>query len=234
MEVGQFVFKNLKSELSGNIVDLCPVGALTGKSSAFKLRFWELTKKETVDVIDNIGADIRVDLRGTEILRILPRLNKDVNNNWITDTTRYAFDALIVQRFIQPYFREDVKYGNKDNILFKTNWADILELYWKYTYVNQFILKKKINYSFLSGTFSDSITNISIKNLSNSLGSSFIESKIENNKFNNVDFRQYYITNWNRIDFNNTDIFIFLGLNLRLEAPLLNVKLRKLKKKKKF
>lgn len=234
MEVGQFVFKNLKSELSGNIVDLCPVGALTGKSSAFKLRFWELTKKETVDVIDNIGADIRVDLRGTEILRILPRLNKDVNNNWITDTTRYAFDALIVQRFIQPYFREDVKYDNKDNILFKTNWADILELYWKYTYVNQFILKKKINYSFLSGTFSDSITNISIKNLSNSLGSSFIESKIENNKFNNVDFRQYYITNWNRIDFNNTDIFIFLGLNLRLEAPLLNVKLRKLKKKKKI
>jgi NADH-quinone oxidoreductase subunit G len=231
MEIGQFVFKNLKSELSGNIVDLCPVGALTSKTSAFKLRFWELTKKETVDVLDNIGADIRVDLRGTEILRILPRLNKDVNNNWITDVTRYAFDALVVQRFVQPYYREDIKY-NIDKLLCKTGWADILELYWKYNYINNTILKKKINYSFLSSTFGDTISNVAIKQLGNSLGSSYHESRFEDNKFNNVDFRQYYITNWNKIDFNNIEVFVFVGLNLRLEAPLLNIKLRKLKKTK--
>lgn len=233
MEVGQFLSKNLKSELSGNIVDLCPVGALTSKSSAFKLRFWELTKKETVDVLDNIGADIRVDFRGTEIMRILPRLNKNVNNNWITDVTRYAFDALTIQRFVQPYFREDPKF-NENLLLCKIDWANILDLYWKYIYINTIILKKKINYSFLSGTFGDNLTNLAIKHLSNNWGSSYHESKFENNKYNNVDFRQYYITNWNKMDFENTEVFVFVGLNLRLEAPLLNIKLRKLIKKKKI
>ena len=237
MEVGTFIAKNLKSELSGNIVDLCPVGALTSKPTAFKLRFWEITKKETIDVLDSMGADIRVDLRGTEIMRILPRLNKFVNNNWITDVTRYSFDALSLQRFTQPYYREDIKY-NKNNLLFKTVWTDVLELFWKHIWINKNILKKKINYSFLSGTFSDVFTAYSIKNLSNVLGSSFYESRDEFNKNINMDLRRNYLSTFNQFDYNtnlnNINLLVLVGLNLRFEAPLLNIKIRKLKKNKKF
>src|SRR5580692_443082 len=109
MEVGTYVEKALSSELSGNIVDLCPVGALTSKPYAFAARSWELTKTDSIDVLDAVGSNIRVDARGPEVLRVLPRLHEDVNEEWISDKTRHACDGLRRQRLDRPYVRRDGK-----------------------------------------------------------------------------------------------------------------------------
>ena len=97
----------MQSELQGNVIDLCPVGALTSKPYAFKARPWELTKTESVDVMDALGSAIRVDARGREVMRILPRLNEAVNEEWISDKTRFIWDGLKTQRLDQPYIREN-------------------------------------------------------------------------------------------------------------------------------
>ena len=107
MEVGTYVEKTLSSELSGNIIDLCPVGALTSKPYAFNARPWELKKTESIDVMDALGANIRVDTRGAEVLRIVPRNNDDVNEEWISDKTRFACDGLRRQRLDQPFVRRE-------------------------------------------------------------------------------------------------------------------------------
>src|SRR6185436_4639705 len=96
----------LQTELAGNLVDLCPVGALTSKPYAFVSRPWELKKTESIDVMDALGANIRIDSRGVEVLRVLPRLNDDVNEEWITDKTRHAIDGLKRQRLDRPYVRK--------------------------------------------------------------------------------------------------------------------------------
>jgi NADH-quinone oxidoreductase subunit G len=107
MEVGTYVERALTSELSANMIDLCPVGALTSKPYAFLARPWELTKTESIDVMDAVGSSIRVDARGGEVLRVLPRLNDDVNEEWISDKTRYAIDGLRRQRLDRPYVRRE-------------------------------------------------------------------------------------------------------------------------------
>ena len=109
MEVGTYVEKALSSELSGNIIDLCPVGALTSKPYAFNARSWELKKTESIDVMDALGSNIRVDTRGSEVLRIIPRNNDDVNEEWISDKTRFACDGLRYQRLDQPFLRKNGK-----------------------------------------------------------------------------------------------------------------------------
>ena len=105
MEVGTYVEKALSSELSGNMIDLCPVGALTSKPYAFVARSWELQKTESVDALDAVGSNIRVDSRGREVLRVLPRLHEQVNEEWISDKTRFAYDGLKRQRLDRPYLR---------------------------------------------------------------------------------------------------------------------------------
>jgi NADH dehydrogenase/NADH:ubiquinone oxidoreductase subunit G len=105
MQIGMYVEKMLDSELSGNIIDLCPVGALTSKPYAFAARPWELRHVESIDVHDAVGASIRVDARGTEVMRILPRLNEDVNEEWLADKGRFAYDGLKRQRLTTPMIR---------------------------------------------------------------------------------------------------------------------------------
>ena len=105
MEVGTYVEKALSSELSGNLIDICPVGALTSKPYAFVARPWELSKTDSVDVLDAVGADIRVDARGPEVLRILPRVNEDVNEEWLGDKSRFALDGLKRRRLDRPWVR---------------------------------------------------------------------------------------------------------------------------------
>src|SRR5579862_6169597 len=109
MEVGTYVEKALSSELSANIIDLCPVGALTSKPYAFTARPWELTKTDSIDVLDAVGANIRVDTRGPEVLRILPRLNEDVNEEWLADKSRFAVDGLKRRRLDRPWVRRNGK-----------------------------------------------------------------------------------------------------------------------------
>jgi NADH-quinone oxidoreductase subunit G len=94
MEIGTYLDKMLTSELSGNVIDLCPVGALTSKPYAFTARSWELTSVETVDILDSMGADIRVDIRGVNVMRVLPKSNPSLNENWISDRTRFSYDVL--------------------------------------------------------------------------------------------------------------------------------------------
>src|SRR5438045_2523170 len=106
MEITTYLESAMTSELQGNVVDLCPVGALTSKPYAFAARPWELNKTESVDVMDALGSAIRVDTRGREVMRILPRVNDDVNEEWISDKTRHVVDGLRTQRLDQPYIRE--------------------------------------------------------------------------------------------------------------------------------
>src|SRR5205823_2163107 len=106
MEITTYLESAMTSELQGNVVDLCPVGALTSKPYAFVARPWELNKTESIDVMDALGSTIRIDTRGREVMRILPRVNEDVNEEWISDKTRHVVDGLRTQRLDQPYLRE--------------------------------------------------------------------------------------------------------------------------------
>ena len=105
MEITTYLERAMTSELQGNVIDLCPVGALTSKPYAFQARPWELVKTESIDVMDAVGSAIRVDTRGREVMRILPRLNEDVNEEWISDKTRFIWDGLKTQRLDRPYIR---------------------------------------------------------------------------------------------------------------------------------
>src|SRR6267154_624261 len=109
MEVTTYVERTLTSELSANIIDLCPVGALTAKPYAFIARPWELRKTESVDVLDAVGSNVRVDSRGPEVLRVLPRLNEAINEEWISDKTRFAVDGLVRRRLDRPFLRRNGK-----------------------------------------------------------------------------------------------------------------------------
>ena len=120
MEITTYIERALDSELSGNIIDLCPVGALTSKPYAFIARPWELRKTESVDVLDAVGSNIRVDSRGPQVLRVLPRLNEAVNEEWISDKTRFAIDGLVRRRLDRPFIRRDGKR--------EADWREALEL----------------------------------------------------------------------------------------------------------
>ena len=109
MEITSYLEQAMRSELQGNVVDLCPVGALTSKPYAFAARPWELTKTESIDVMDALGSAIRIDTRGSEVMRILPRTNDDINEEWISDKTRHVVDGLRTQRLDRPYVREGGK-----------------------------------------------------------------------------------------------------------------------------
>src|SRR6188768_701325 len=120
MEITSYLERAMSSELQGNVVDLCPVGALTSKPYAFAARPWELGKTETIDVMDALGSAIRIDTRGREVMRILPRVNDDVNEEWISDKTRHVVDGLRAQRLDQPYVREDGR-------LYPASWRDAFD-----------------------------------------------------------------------------------------------------------
>src|SRR3989440_4798931 len=121
MEITTYIERALSSELSANIIDLCPVGALTSKPYAFVARPWELRKTESVDVLDAVGSNIRIDSRGLQVLRVLPRLNEAINEEWISDKTRFASDGLIRRRLDRPYIR-------RDGQLREVDWREALDL----------------------------------------------------------------------------------------------------------
>ena len=121
MQITTYLEKSMKSELSANVIDLCPVGALTSKPYVFEARPWELKKTETIDVMDAVGSNIRVDTYGWEVKRVLPRINEDINEEWISNKTRYACDGLKNQRLDTPYFKEN-------NKLKEVSWSKAYEI----------------------------------------------------------------------------------------------------------
>ena len=214
MEITTYLEQSMASELSANVIDLCPVGALTSKPYAFEARPWELKKTESIDVMDAVGSNIRVDTYGWEVKRVLPRLNNEINEEWISDKTRYACDGLLKQRL-------DVPYVKKNNKLVKSTWDDAIEL------ISNKI--KSIKPEQIAGHVGDmaSIETIfSFKSLLKKIGS------------NNFDFREKkiyidptdktnYIFNSSIQNIDESDLILLIGTNPRHEATMVNARIRK-------
>lgn len=214
MEIATYVEKSISSELSGNIIDLCPVGALTSKPYAFKARSWELEKTESIDVLDAVGSNIRIDSRGIEVMRILPRLNEDINEEWISDKTRFACDGLSKQRLDHPYIKKDGK-------LVKATWDEAFAL-----------IKNKINnisgkeIAAIAGDLADTESMFVLKNLMNKLGSDNIDCRQYGEKIN-INNRSDYLFNTKIDGIEKADFCLIIGSNPRKEAAILNARIRK-------
>ena len=215
MEITTYLEKSMESELSANVIDLCSVGALTSKPYAFEARPWELKKTETIDVMDAVGSNIRVDTYGWEVKRILPRINENINEEWISDKTRYACDGLLKQRIDTPYIRENGK-------LIKSTWSESLKLL-----IDKF---KSFNPNEIAGIIGDLVDLESIYSFKsffkNSLGSSNLECR-QNKTYINPDERMNYIFNSSINGIEESDFILLVGTNPRLEATILNARIRK-------
>ena len=215
MEITTYLEKAMESELSANVIDLCPVGALTSKPYAFEARPWELKKTESIDVMDAVGSNIRVDTYNWEVKRILPRLNNDINEEWISDKTRYSCDGLLKQRL-------DVPYIKKNNKLQKSSWDEAIELL-----VNKI---KSCEPHEIGGHIGDLV------NLENSLGFKKLFSAL---KVKDLEFREreFYINSSEKINYlfnssikgiEQSDLILLIGTNPRHEATMLNARIRKI------
>ncbi len=215
MEITTYLEKSMESELSANVVDLCPVGALTSKPYVFEARPWELKKTETVDVMDAVGSNIRVDTYGWEVKRILPRINEDINEEWISDKTRYACDGLLNQRLDTPF----IKYNNKFD---KASWKEVFN-----------IIKAKINETDnekicgFTGDLNNMETLYIFKEFFYKiLKSNNLESRSEN-IYLNQEKRENYLFNSTINGIEESDFIFLVGSNPRYEATLLNARIRK-------
>ena len=213
-EITTYLEKSLDSELSANVIDLCPVGALTSKPYAFVSRPWELTKTESIDVMDALGSAIRVDSRQTEVLRVLPRLNEDVNEEWIGDKARYAVDGLSRQRLDRPYLR----VGGK---LREASWDEAFAAIDK-----QIKATKGERIAAIAGDQCDAEAMIALKDLMGALGSANIDCRQDGAKLP-ASPRAAYLLNSTIAGLETADAVLLVGTNLRWEAPLVNTRLRK-------
>ena len=215
MQITTYLEKSMQSELSGNVIDLCPVGALTSKPYVFEARPWELKKTETIDVMDAVGSNIRVDTYDWEVKRVLPIINEDINEEWISDKTRYACDGLLNQRLDIPY----IKYNNKFE---KASWDEVYK-----------IIKSKIE-----NTKKDKICGF-VGDLTNMEASfifkEFFDRTIDTNKYEsrssksfiNSSVRENYLFNSTINGIEETDLILLIGANPRFEATILNARIRK-------
>lgn len=214
MEVGTYVEAAISSELSANIIDLCPVGALTSKPYAFEARPWELTKTESIDVLDAVGSNIRIDSRGREVMRILPMLNEEVNEEWISDKTRYACDGLARQRLDKPYVKKDGK-------LQPVSWNEALAAIAERM---QDLDGDKV--AAIAGDLCDAEAMTALKELIGSLGSTNIDCRQNGAKLQ-ANLRASYVFNTTIAGIERADACLIIGSNPRIEAPIINARLRK-------
>ena len=214
MEVTTYVEHALTSELSGNIVDLCPVGALTSKPYAYEARSWELRKTESVDVLDALGANIRIDTRGAVVMRVLPRLNDDVNEEWIGDKTRHAIDGLRYQRLDRPYVRKAGK-------LAPATWA---EAFAAIASKLEGVDGQKV--AAIVGDQCDAEAMVALKDLMTALGSPHVDCRQDGAKLE-ADARVGYIFNPGIRGIDQADAILLVGTNPRVESPVLNARIRK-------
>ena len=207
--------KAVSSELSGNVIDLCPVGALTSKPYSFVARPWELKKTETIDVLDAMGSNIRVDVRGNEVMRVLPRLNEDVNEEWISDKSRFSCDGLRSQRLDKPYVR------NAAGKLEPASWDEAFA-----------VISAKLSgaagerIAAIAGDQCDAESMFALKGLMDALGSPNLDCRQDGAALD-PSVRSSYLSNTGIAKAEEADICLIIGANPRWEAPLVNTRLRK-------
>jgi NADH dehydrogenase (ubiquinone) Fe-S protein 1 len=220
LQIGTYLETALDTELSGNVIDLCPVGALTSKPYAFRARPWELQHTESVDVLDGLGSNIRIDSRGLQVMRILPRLNDDVNEEWINDKSRFACDGLSTQRLTTPLIRR----GNQFQ---PATWEQVLvEVSEKYKELQP----KGDEVKFIAGQLVDTETLVAAKDLANRLGSDNLaldQPQGSQPVAHGVDLRSNYAFNSRITGVEEADYILLVGTNPRWEAALLNARIRK-------
>jgi NADH-quinone oxidoreductase subunit G len=215
MEITTYLEKAMTTELQGNVIDLCPVGALTSKPYAFKARPWELRKTETIDAMDAVGSNIRVDVRGREVLRIMPRTHEDVNEEWISDKTRFVWDGLKSQRLDQPYVREMGK-------LRSATWGEALDHAAK-----RIKGTRPDRVGIVLGDLVGAEEAFSWKALAQSLGITSIDCRQDGTPLGEHGGRAGYIFNSTIAGIEEADAIMLIGTNPRLEAPVLNARIRK-------
>ena len=221
MEITTYLEKSMESELSANVIDLCPVGALTSKPYAFEARPWELKKTESIDVMDAVGSNIRVDTYNWEVKRILPRLNNDINEEWISDKTRYACDGLLKQRLDAPYIK-------KNNKLEKSTWNEAISLICKKI--------KEMTPDQIAGHLGDVVNlenALAFKKLFKCLNSDNLEFR-EKKFYVNPEEKMNYIFNSSIKGIEDSDLILLIGTNPRHEATMLNARIRKTFSQKKI
>ena len=213
MQITTYLEHAAKSELSGNVVDLCPVGALTSKPYAFEARPWELKKTPAIDVMDALGTNIRLDSRGPQVLRALPLVNDDVNEEWASDKTRHHVDGLVRRRLDRPYVRKDGK-------LVEASWAEAFEA------IAAVARTANGSVAALAGDMLDCETMFAAKLLVQKLGGTMLEGRQTG--------LAYDVSNLAAVNFNSTiggietaDAILLVNSNLRWEAPLVNTRIRK-------
>src|SRR5476651_2370276 len=214
MEITTYLERAFASELSGNIIDLCPVGALTSKPYAFNARPWELKKTESVDVMDALGSAIRVDARGSAVLRVLPRVNEDINEEWISDKTRYAVDGLARQRLDRPYIREAGK-------LRPATWSEALE-----AVAAKLKATAPDRIGVIAGALQDAESMKAALDLFRGLGVQSTDCR-EDGMALGAGARASWLFNSTISGIEDADVVLLVGVNPRLEAPVLNARLRK-------
>ena len=214
MEITTYLENTLTSELSANVVDLCPVGALTFRPFAFTARPWEMRKTESIDVMDAVGSNIRVDARGREVMRILPRLNEDINEEWISDKTRFVWDGLKTQRLDRPYVRENGK-------LREASWDEAFAAIAK-----ALEGKSGSQIAAIAGDLVAAEEVKALKDLMAKLGSPNIDCRQDGAKIG-TDGRAAYLFNSTIAGIEEADAVLIIGSDPRKEAPILNARIRK-------
>ena len=215
MQITTYLEKSMESELSANVIDLCPVGALTSKPYVFEARPWELKKTETIDVMDAIGSNIRVDSYGWEVKRVLPRINEDINEEWISDKTRYSCDGLKNQRLDTPYKKvnksfEKISWDTANNII-----------------VEKIKETSPDEIAGFTGDLTNMETSFVLKEFFNkTIKSKYLESRSEN-LYINDNKRENYIFNSSINGIEDSDLILLIGTNPRYEATILNARIRK-------
>ena len=215
MQITTYLEQSMQSELSANVVDLCPVGALTSKPYVFEARPWELKKTETIDVMDAVGSNIRVDTYDWEVKRVLPIINEDINEEWISDKTRYACDGLLNQRLDVPYIKKDGKFV-------QSSWNEANELI-----ANK--LKNISNHKICGfvGDLTNMETSFAFKEFFDRvLDTNHYETRSED-KYVDTSKRENYIFNSSINGIEDSDFIFLVGANPRFEATILNARIRK-------
>jgi NADH-quinone oxidoreductase subunit G len=215
MEITTYLEQAMVSELQGNVVDLCPVGALTSKPYAFAARPWELVKTESIDVMDALGSAIRIDTRGREVMRILPRINEDVNEEWISDKTRHVVDGLRSQRLDQPYIRENGR-------LVPATWPAVFEA---------IVAKVKTTTAKRIGAIAGDLAAVeemfALKDLMTRFGVANLDCRQDGAALDPAWGRASYLFNATIAGIEQADALLIVGSNPRREAAVLNARIRK-------